>query len=96
MPIQALPLRFIDLGCGTGRATMALQEALQDVVNTDRFQRLISHCERPASETTNIEIKGLDASEGMLKVAKGRVPSLRTFELLIMAMMLALSERSQQ
>ena len=74
-PCLALPLRFIDLGCGTGRATMALQEALRSVNNIFRVRDRTPCSTQPFVQTLSVEIKGLDASDGMLKVAEKRVPS---------------------
>ena len=74
-PCLALPLRLIDLGCGTGRATMALQEALRSVNNIFGVRDGIHCSTQPFAQTLTVEIKGLDASDGMLKVAETRVPS---------------------
>ncbi|KAJ5126989.1 hypothetical protein N7448_007768 [Penicillium atrosanguineum] len=53
---QSSPLKLVDLGCGTGRNTIQLLEALS--------------ARRQSSEATSFqEVVGLDASPGMLEVA---------------------------
>ena len=81
MPCLALPLRFNDLGCGTGRATMALQEALRHVNSIFRVRDPAACSTHPFAETLSVEIKGLDASDGMLQVAENRVPSSLTMSI---------------
>lgn len=58
------PLKLVDLGCGTGRNTIQLLEALSARRKDDT-----------ASSTPPVEIVGLDASPGMLKIARNAIDS---------------------
>ncbi|KAJ5161624.1 hypothetical protein N7492_007016 [Penicillium capsulatum] len=61
------PLALVDLGCGTGRNTVLMLEALH-----------ASQTEgRDASSLQEVEIVGLDASPGMLDVARNAIQSAR-------------------
>lgn len=72
------PIRITDLGCGTGRATLALISALKDPSNSYDISRIFFH--RGNGKSRAIHITGLDSSEGMLGVAQARVPALFTIE----------------
>lgn len=54
---------------------MALQEALRSVNSIFRVRDPAPGSTQPIAKTFSVEIKGLDASDGMLKVAENRVPS---------------------
>lgn len=57
---QSSPLKLVDLGCGTGRNTIQLLEALS--------------ARRQNGDATSFqEVVGLDASPGMLEVAKSAI-----------------------
>lgn len=62
--------RITDLGCGTGRATLRLIAALQDKDNAALLQSLLVTWQFHTAHLT-----GVDASEGMLAVARERVSS---------------------
>ena len=64
------PLRITDLGCGTGRTILALMEALQSPRNRKDCVRILSAQLEGQTHPREIHIRGLDASEGMLKVAR--------------------------
>lgn len=58
------PLKLVDLGCGTGRNTIQLLKALSTWKN-----------KQSAAFAPQIEIVGLDASPGMLDVARDAIQS---------------------
>lgn len=58
----ATPLNLVDLGCGTARNTIQLLEAL-----SARKKNGAASC------TPRVEIVGLDASPGMLKIARNAI-----------------------
>lgn len=60
----------MDLGCGTGRGALKFIEALKDERNRHAVAQL------SAKRCRNIHLKGVDASRGMLQVAKNRVPAI--------------------
>lgn len=59
------PLKLVDLGCGTGRNTIQLLEAL----STRKKEN------GEGIPTPQVEITGLDASPGMLKIARNAIDS---------------------
>lgn len=65
-----------DLGCGTGRATLALLSALEQPSNCSLLARLGAR--KPGVEGEHIQINGLDSSNAMMDIAKSRVLSLTT------------------
>lgn len=58
------PLKLVDLGCGTGRNTIQLLEAVSARKKNDE-----------AKPVPQVEIIGLDASPGMLEVARNAIDS---------------------
>lgn len=58
------PLKLVDLGCGTGRNTIQLVEAVSTRQKNDE-----------AISARQVEIIGLDASPGMLKIARNAMDS---------------------
>ncbi|KAL9634872.1 MAG: hypothetical protein Q9164_003820 [Protoblastenia rupestris] len=71
-PDQSQPLHITDLGCGTGRATLALINCLKSASNAVVVSQPLAHSDD--SPIALIYISGLDASEGMLNVARSRIP----------------------
>lgn len=62
-------LKITDLGCGTGRASLALIRAFRASNNADSLVRLAE------MKYQTIYLSGLDASRNMLKVATDNVPA---------------------
>ena len=60
---------------------MALQEALRSVHSIFGIRELAPCSTQPLVKTLSVEITGLDASDGMLKIAKNRVPSQLTMSI---------------
>ncbi|KAL9130199.1 MAG: hypothetical protein Q9217_001544 [Psora testacea] len=67
------PLCITDLGCGTGRATLALIDALKDSSNAVTVSQLLA-C-RDGASGRDVYISGLDSSRGMLNIARSRILS---------------------
>ena len=65
-------LCITDLGCGTGRATLALIDSLKDPLNAGAALELLALHDKKSCR--DVQISGLDASEGMLSVARSRIP----------------------
>lgn len=64
---QSGQLTLLDLGCGTGRNTIQLLEALA------QYQRLN---EKDLTSTAQVDVVGLDASPGMLEVARSAIQTV--------------------
>lgn len=63
------PMTLVDLGCGTGRNTIQLLESISQVRK---------ECQSNAFSTRDLQIVGLDASPGMLEVARAAVQSIES------------------
>lgn len=69
------PCKLVDLGCGTGRNTLQVLNIIYQ--DTHSISTNISTSNDGSTETGKAQIIGLDASNGMLDIARQRIENLQ-------------------
>ncbi|KAJ5727922.1 hypothetical protein N7493_005742 [Penicillium malachiteum] len=69
------PLKLVDLGCGTGRNTIQLLEAVSAHEKNQKSNQKLDDSDLEVAHRSSVEVIGVDASAGMLEVARTAIQS---------------------